>query len=306
VTTYDRVLARLDGVRLRSGPQEAQALCPAHDDHNPSLSVTAVPGWGVLVCCHAGCRTEDVLTAIGLSMADLYDKPKKSSYDSRRNAAMMRPPATDAVALLPSPKRWGMVYVDMLTRCRDIECQAIYAVLTVAGPNGMHVSDDQLAVIHRTTPKRVRSHLWHLVADGLVRRQGGGKGRGNRSTYTVRYPEPPDMTTAPPTWAVRSPVQEKGSERPLLVAEKGSERPREKARSDPFSHDETVSDLHKHKPAPSTLGRGDGPRVPYDVAAPCQEWLGERGGTCSELTKLRGSNGKPYCQPHLAAREGAA
>jgi hypothetical protein len=46
--------------------------CPAHDDRRPSLAVREEADGTLLVCCHAGCRTEDVLEAIGLEFADLY------------------------------------------------------------------------------------------------------------------------------------------------------------------------------------------------------------------------------------------
>lgn len=37
------------------------ARCPAHDDHNPSLSVTDGDDGKVLVYCHAGCSQEAVI-----------------------------------------------------------------------------------------------------------------------------------------------------------------------------------------------------------------------------------------------------
>jgi len=39
------------------------ARCPAHDDHNPSLSIREVDG-KVLLHCHAGCRQRDVIDAL--------------------------------------------------------------------------------------------------------------------------------------------------------------------------------------------------------------------------------------------------
>ncbi len=39
------------------------AKCPAHDDHNPSLSIRDVDG-KVLLHCHAGCRQRDVIEAL--------------------------------------------------------------------------------------------------------------------------------------------------------------------------------------------------------------------------------------------------
>ena len=47
------------------------APCPAHDDRHPSLSVAEGDAGRVLLKCHAGCRTGDVVAALGLTMADL-------------------------------------------------------------------------------------------------------------------------------------------------------------------------------------------------------------------------------------------
>ncbi|MFI2367267.1 DUF3987 domain-containing protein [Streptomyces sp. NPDC018833] len=48
--------------------------CVAHDDRSPSLSVTN-GSKGVMLNCHAGCPTEEVVSALGLTMADLFDEP---------------------------------------------------------------------------------------------------------------------------------------------------------------------------------------------------------------------------------------
>ncbi len=63
--------------RPRSTPSGLQARCPAHDDREPSLSVGRRDDCqGVVVCCHAGCSTDDVLAALGLAMPDLFDEPR--------------------------------------------------------------------------------------------------------------------------------------------------------------------------------------------------------------------------------------
>ena len=82
----ERVLARVKKVR-REGDQW-EGLCPAHDDTDPSLSITAENG-KVLLCCHAGCLTEDVVAALGLSMADLFDeeRPRRESGQGREIVA---------------------------------------------------------------------------------------------------------------------------------------------------------------------------------------------------------------------------
>jgi 5S rRNA maturation endonuclease (ribonuclease M5) len=47
--------------------------CPAHDDRKPSLSVTQGAS-GVLLHCQAGCETQRVVEALGLTLGDLFDE----------------------------------------------------------------------------------------------------------------------------------------------------------------------------------------------------------------------------------------
>lgn len=67
----DVVLARLDKVKT-SGAGKWKACCPAHDDSTPSLSIREADDGKVLLHCWAGCFTEDVLAAIGLTVRDLF------------------------------------------------------------------------------------------------------------------------------------------------------------------------------------------------------------------------------------------
>jgi len=78
---YNRVLKLLHGVKPQ-GVGRAEALCPAHEDTKPSLSISGKNG-KVLLKCHAGCHTEDVLAAIGLTMADLFDSPPPYKANAR-------------------------------------------------------------------------------------------------------------------------------------------------------------------------------------------------------------------------------
>lgn len=53
---------------------KAQAKCPAHDDKHASLTITEGKD-KTLFYCHAGCRTDDVLAAAGLTYQDaIYEK----------------------------------------------------------------------------------------------------------------------------------------------------------------------------------------------------------------------------------------
>lgn len=67
----DEVLTRLEKVR-QTGPAAWKALCPAHEDRNPSLSVAEAPNGMVLLHCWAGCPLDAVVQAIGLRVSDLF------------------------------------------------------------------------------------------------------------------------------------------------------------------------------------------------------------------------------------------
>ena len=67
----DRVLGALAGVR-RTGPGRWSAICPAHADRRPSLSIRELDDNRALVHCHAGCGVDEVVRALGLELADLF------------------------------------------------------------------------------------------------------------------------------------------------------------------------------------------------------------------------------------------
>ena len=58
------------------------ARCPAHDDHDPSLSVSEGQDGKVLVKCHAGCEQEHVIAA--LQARDLWPRATWSTSTTRR------------------------------------------------------------------------------------------------------------------------------------------------------------------------------------------------------------------------------
>lgn len=74
MSAAENLLARLKGVR-KTKPGNWKALCPAHPDKNPSLSITQENDGILLVNCLAQCDTQAVLNSVGLEFRDLYDKP---------------------------------------------------------------------------------------------------------------------------------------------------------------------------------------------------------------------------------------
>jgi 5S rRNA maturation endonuclease (ribonuclease M5) len=74
VAPFEHVLSVLDsrGLRVqRKAADKARSTCPGHRDKRPSLSLQWT-GDRVLVRCHAGCNTRELLRAVGLTMADLF------------------------------------------------------------------------------------------------------------------------------------------------------------------------------------------------------------------------------------------
>ena len=84
----------LSAVRQHGGdPRPAgvgwSCRCPAHDDQKPSLSINTGNDGRVLVKCHRGCTPEEIVGAVGLTLADLF--PKDPHHPSRRNGHAPRP-----------------------------------------------------------------------------------------------------------------------------------------------------------------------------------------------------------------------
>lgn len=77
MTPVQLVLSKLKGARKAGNGWSA--LCPAHKDRKPSLSVSEGDDGRALVRCHRGCETVVVCQAVGLTMADLMPERSASS-----------------------------------------------------------------------------------------------------------------------------------------------------------------------------------------------------------------------------------
>jgi 5S rRNA maturation endonuclease (ribonuclease M5) len=72
----EKLLSRLNAKRSGEG---YIANCPAHEDRKPSLSINEGRDGRVLLHCHAGCSTDDVLAAAGLTKRDLFPQSTHGS-----------------------------------------------------------------------------------------------------------------------------------------------------------------------------------------------------------------------------------
>ncbi len=101
MSALERFLEPLDNVRAAGEGYRASCPVPDHGrgngDQNPSLSVGVDVEGTVLVRCFAGCPTEGIVTSIGLTMTDLFERrngsggrggsiplPKTRQYINRR------------------------------------------------------------------------------------------------------------------------------------------------------------------------------------------------------------------------------
>jgi hypothetical protein len=74
---YELVLSKLEGVR-RTGKDKVMARCPSHQDRTPSLAVGRGDDGRVLLTCFAGCDIDEIVSALGLALEDLFPKDSKA------------------------------------------------------------------------------------------------------------------------------------------------------------------------------------------------------------------------------------
>jgi hypothetical protein len=140
----------LEAVGRASGhaPTQSQsgwkANCPAHDDRNPSLAISESPDGKILLHCHAGCTSDEVLQRSGLQQADLFPDARQ------RKQNPLKPTKKDGSADRGRPGKQVFptipAVVDELTRKKgepshvwhycDPANQEAGAVLRWDGPDG--------------------------------------------------------------------------------------------------------------------------------------------------------------------------
>jgi hypothetical protein len=74
MSPLEEVLAALQqfGTPARRNGVGWKAKCPAHDDRNPSLSISEGDDGRALLKCFAGCEVKDIVAELGLREADLF------------------------------------------------------------------------------------------------------------------------------------------------------------------------------------------------------------------------------------------
>jgi hypothetical protein len=81
MTPLETLLDRLPGAKKAGNGWSAR--CPAHEDRKASLSIAAGDDGTALVKCHAGCDAAAIVSALGLTLADLF--PQRARERPTRN-----------------------------------------------------------------------------------------------------------------------------------------------------------------------------------------------------------------------------
>lgn len=101
------LLPLLSGVVTLHGGKY-KALCPAHDDRNPSLAIKEGDDGKILLKCWSGCSFESIVSALGLEPQDLFppklDRFNESFYQKNKipkfNKTELFDPLLNAAMLL--------------------------------------------------------------------------------------------------------------------------------------------------------------------------------------------------------------
>ncbi len=97
-TPLEKILPRLKNVKP-VGPGKFLAICPAHQDKSPSLSIRELTDGKILLNCFAGCETRVVLSALYLHSRDLYPHPALG-FENHSSHSRSAPPRFSARELL--------------------------------------------------------------------------------------------------------------------------------------------------------------------------------------------------------------
>ena len=141
----DELRSRLGSVRPTA--RGYVALCPAHADRNPSLSVAEADDGKLLIKCFAGCDATDIVAALGLELSNLYPDWKPRSQ--------RRP-----VAPKPRPPDWRRTSRDLLDHVDALALRAERLLQAARYLDISDWSDDELNAAMKAVGKGYRDKEW--------------------------------------------------------------------------------------------------------------------------------------------------
>ena len=120
----DAVLHRLEKVKS-TGPGKWIALCPAHDDKRPSLSIKEAEDGCALLKCWTGCGAAEIVSALGLSLADLFPGDRRSLH--QHGTGPMRRPFDyrDALTGIAHETLVARLIIEAVNSGEDVDADAL-------------------------------------------------------------------------------------------------------------------------------------------------------------------------------------
>jgi hypothetical protein len=129
------------GCEPRGRPWDFMVRCPlpghgrGRGDRSPSVHVWERSDRAVAVWCHAGCRTEDVVAAVGLTMADLFPR----GHHRGHRGEPLPPPRLDRE---PGPFSYPLSYLSALALVNARASVSIMSPCPACGGDGSWLRAD--------------------------------------------------------------------------------------------------------------------------------------------------------------------
>jgi hypothetical protein len=180
--TASDFLSGLKTVR-NAGPGRWVACCPAHPDRNPSLSIATGADGRILVRCFAGCSLPAILTAMRLSMRDLFATNHRIRPTLPPPPESSRPPmplpadlrcgtGTELAALATSRGLNGVAGLEILTQRQILWfTDQLRDGLEPAGTSWLLTDSARL----NAQARRLDGHPWQAIGGKKARTMRGWK-----------------------------------------------------------------------------------------------------------------------------------
>lgn len=122
-------ISRLQKVK-QTGKDSWIACCPSHNDKSPSMTIRELPDGRILAHCFAECPIDDVMAAVGLTLADLM--PDDPTWQKRKPEAIPFNPRDVLTAISADLKYLG-IFLSGVAKGEIITFEEKDEALRVAG-----------------------------------------------------------------------------------------------------------------------------------------------------------------------------
>jgi len=162
--TFDQIITRTDA-RSSGVAGQYSGKCPAHDDTSPSLSISIQQGQ-ILLFCHAGCDTNQILRKLGITIQNLFESsPVGSQILQNENEEKLKQ--------MESRSRAKEIW-DQSTEATD---DHPYLLNKKVQNHGLKQSEGQV-VVPLYDQDHVLQSLQFISANGEKKFLGGGRTKG--------------------------------------------------------------------------------------------------------------------------------